>query len=180
MDWVKDIDWAKMRDFNPNFKPFLPADYNDPQDPFYQKVSKLQRLLMKRPLWISDEHRTEKAIEAIVSYYFSQKNFSIWYEFGDFQAIIGFMDIYPGFKCELTLKLIDKNIWGADFLRAIKDLVDLYIKELRLKRVGTETMDKKIVRMAEMAGFLYEGSRPDFYRWENKFYPKYILGKYGE
>jgi len=179
MDWIKDIDWAKMRDFNPNFKPFLPADYNDPQDPFYAKVSKLQRLLMKRPLWLSDEYRNAQAIEAIIYSYFSGTTFNVFYEVGDFQALIGFMKIHPGFKCEITLKLIDSSLWGADFVRASKELVELFIKELKLKRVSIETADKRISKMAKMAGFVDEGQRPNDLRWDGKFYPKYLLGKYG-
>jgi len=179
MDWVRDINWEKLKSPDPIFKVFMP-DQTDPQDPFYLKLSRLQTLLKKRYLWLSDEYRTKQGIDAIIFSYFSGYTFNVFYEAGDFQALIGFMNIHPEFKCEMTLKLIDKNIWGADFVRASKKLVELYMKEFRLKRISIETADKRIVRMAEMAGFVMEGERPDDLRWDGKFYKKYLLGKYGE
>lgn len=181
MDRIEDIDWGKLRNPDPMFKLFKPEDSNSPTDPFYKKVSKLQTLLMKRPLWLSDEYRTPQAIGAIIHSYFSGFTFNVFYEAGDFQALIGFMNIQPEFKCEITLKLIDTNIWGADFVRASKELVELFIKEFRLKRVSIETADRRIVKMAGMAGFVSESDgRPYDLKWEGKFYTKYLLGKYGE
>lgn len=180
-NWIEQIDWEKLKDPDPMFKPFSPVDSTDPTDPFYKKVSRLQTLLMKRPLWLSDEYRTPQAIDAIIASYFSGFTFNIFYEAGDFGALIGFMNIQPEFKCEITLKLIDANIWGADFVRASKNLVELLMKELRLKRVSIETADRRIVKMAEMAGFVSESDgRPYDLKWDGKFYTKYLLGKYGE
>jgi len=178
MEWIKDIDWERLKEPHPMFTPFVPKDPADPTDPFYRKVSRLQTLLMKRPLWLSDEYRTEQGIDAIIDSYFRGYRFNIFYEAGDFQALIGFMDILPEFKCEITLKLIDKHLWGADFVRASKELVELFMKEMRLKRISIETADKRIVKMAKMVGFVDEGKRPNDLRWENRFYNKYLLGKY--
>jgi len=161
------------------FKQFIPTS-EDPKDPFYLKVSKLQRLLMKRPLWLSDEYRTAKGIDAIIYSYFSGFTFNVFYEAGDFQALIGFMNIQPEFKCEMTLKLIDADLWGADFVRVSKELVELFIEQFRLKRISIETADERIVRMAKMAGFEDEGKRPNDLMWEKKYYTKYLLGKYAE
>jgi len=180
MDWIKDMDVAKLREPNSIFKPFEPVNPEDPLDPFWMKVSRLQTLLMKRPLWLSDEYRTPQAINAIIHSYFSGYTFNVFYEAGDFQALIGFMNILPEFKCEITLKLIDPNIWGADFVRASKELVELFMEQLRLKRISIETADKRIVKMSEMAGFVDEGERPNDLRWEKKYYKKYLLGKYAE
>jgi RimJ/RimL family protein N-acetyltransferase len=180
MGWLELINWEGLKNPHPMFRIFTPEDPNNPKDPFYLKVARLQTLLMKRPLWLSDEYRTQESIEAIIHSYFSGISFNIFYEVGDFQALLGFMDIHPEFKCDLTLKLIDKKLWGADFVRASKQLVEKFMKEMRLRRVSMETADKRIVRMAKMADFNEEGYRPDSLRWEGKFYPKYILGKYGE
>ena len=179
MDWVKQIDWERLKNPDPMFKLFTPTSA-EPTDPFYLKVSKLQRLLMKRPLWLSDEYRTPKGIDAIIYSYFSGFTFNVFYEAGDFQALIGFMNIQPEFKCEMTLKLIDADLWGADFVRVSKELVELFIEQFRLKRISIETADERIVRMAKMAGFDGEGKRPNDLMWEGKYYEKYILGKYGE
>jgi len=179
MDWIKKIDWDKLKNPHPMFKQFIPTS-EDPKDPFYLKVSKLQRLLMKRPLWLSDEYRTAKGIDAIIYSYFSGFTFNVFYEAGDFQALIGFMNIQPEFKCEMTLKLIDADLWGADFVRVSKELVELFIEQFRLKRISIETADERIVRMAKMAGFEDEGKRPNDLMWEKKYYTKYLLGKYAE
>ena len=180
MDWIENIDWERLRDPDPMFKLFKPEDPNSPVDPFYLKVSKLQTLLMKRPLWLSDEYRTPVAISSIITSYFSGFTFNVFYEVGDYQALVGFVNIQPEFKCELTLKLIDANIWGADFVRASKELIGLFIEQFRLKRITMETADRRIMKMAEMVGFKYEGERPNAFKWEGKFYIKYMLGKYGE
>ena len=180
MDWIEQVDWEKLKNPDPMFKLFTPEDPDSPTDPFYKKVSKLQTLLMKRPLWLSDEYRTPQAIDAIIASYFSGFTFNVFYEAGDYQALIGFMNIQPEFKCEITLKLIDQNIWGADFVRASKNLVDLFIDQFRLKRVSIETADRRISKMAQMAGFVDEGERPNDLKWDGKFYTKYLLGKYGE
>ena len=179
VSWIKEIDWERLKNPDPMFKLFTPVSA-EPTDPFYLKVSKLQRLLMKRPLWLSDEYRTAKGIDAIIYSYFSGFTFNVFYEAGDFQALIGFMNIQPEFKCEMTLKLIDADLWGADFVRVSKELVELFIEQFRLKRISIETADERIVRMAKMAGFEDEGERPNDLMWEGKYYKKYILGKYGE
>lgn len=179
MDWLKEIDWEKMRNPHPDFRLFAPEKPDDPTDPFYVKVARLRALLMKRPLWLSDEYRTTKAIDLIITSYFSGFTLNVFYEWKDFGALIGFMDILPEFKCSITLKLIDPKIWGADFVRASRELIDMFMKNVRLRRISIETADPRIERMARWAGFVIEGKRPDDLRWDKKYYPKYILGKYG-
>jgi RimJ/RimL family protein N-acetyltransferase len=179
MDWIKKINWDKLKNPHPMFKQFIPTS-EDPTDPFFLKVSKLQRLLMKRPLWLSDEYRTPQGIEAIIASFFSGSNFTVFYEVGEFQALIGFVNIQPEFKCELSLELIDAKIWGADLVRAGRELVELFVKEFRLKRISAGTADSRIARMAEMIGFKAEGYRPNDFMWDGKYYDKYLLGKYGE
>ena len=180
MDWLTQVKWESLLNPNNTFKPFVPQDINNPNDPFFKKVAKLQTLLRKRPLWLSDEYRTTQGINAILHSYFSGYTFNVFYEAGDYDALLGFMNIHPEFKCEMTLKLINPKIWGADFVRASKDLIELFMKEMRLKRVSIETADRRIVRMAKMAGFVDEGERPNDLRWDGRYYNKYLLGKYGE
>jgi RimJ/RimL family protein N-acetyltransferase len=80
----------------------------------------------------------------------------------------------------MTLKLIDPKIWGRDFVRGSQKLIRNFMDEFRLKRISIETADRRIVRMAEMAGFKYEGERPNDLRWDGKYYDKYFLGLYEE
>ena len=76
MDWIEKIDWDSLLFPNDTFTPFVPQDAGDPHDPFYTKVAKLQTLLRKRPLWLSDEYRTPQGINAILYSYFSGHNIS--------------------------------------------------------------------------------------------------------
>ena len=179
MDWIKGIDWERLQHPHPSLRVFKCENPDDPTDPFFKKVARFQRLAMKEYLWLSDEYRNEQAIGVITNSYFFSGGFNVFYETGDFQALIGFTDIISGFKCNMTFKLIDKDIWGADFARAAKELFDLYIKEFRLKRISSETADIRILRMAQMGGFVLEGTRPDAFRWNKKYYPIYTMGKYG-
>ena len=130
-------------------------------------------------MWLSDEYRTPQAIEALTQSYFVAYVPTLFYEAGDFQALIGFINIHPESKCDMTLTVIDKDIWSRDFVRASKNLMDLVMKEFRLKRISTDTPDLRIVKMAKMAGFHDEGERPDDFKWDGKYYTRYILGYYG-
>jgi len=51
------------------------------------------------------------------------------------------------------------------------------MKEFKLKRINTRTADPKVVKMARMAGFKIHGKLPLEFKWKNKFYTEYILGK---
>ena len=178
MDWLKEIDWEKLKNPDPMFKLFTPTSA-EPTDPFYLKVSKLQRMLMKQPLWLSDEYRSEPTIREAVHNYFSGNTFNVFYEAGDFQGLVGFKNIIPEFKCEMTFKIWDKSLWSKTLVRAGRDLTELYMKEFKLKRISSATADDRIRRMAEMIGFVVEGKQPNSFKWNNKFYPLILLGKYG-
>ena len=175
---IKKLDVDKLTSPHPMAKIFKHEEGDALE--FYKKVAKFKSMMLKEYLWLSDEFRTDQAADLILANYFSGYVFNVFYEIGDFQALIGFTNILPEFKCSMTFKLMDKSIWGADFVRMAKELSELYIREFALKRISSETPDKKIVRMAEMIGFRLEGEQPDSFRWNKKFYPLYLMGKYGD
>ncbi|MGY5873862.1 MAG: GNAT family protein, partial [Candidatus Thorarchaeota archaeon] len=87
-----------------------------------------------------------------------------------------FINPIPGFKCAMSLNLLDKKIWGKEFIRAGRKLIEMYMDEFSLKRISTQTADPKIVRMAKMVGFKEEGERPLSFMFNQKLYPTYLLG----
>jgi len=180
MDWLKDIDWGGLREPNEFFRVMMPENPNDPQDPFYLKMVKFKRMLMDRYLWIPDEYRSPEGVDSIINSYFQNIPFTVLYEVGDFQGMVAFVNIMPAYKCEVTFKIWDKKLWGKSFVRAGREILDIYQKEFRLKRIGTSSADRRMVKFARMFGFKDEGELPHAFRYKNKFYTKYLLGRYGE
>lgn len=175
---IEKINWDKLKSPHPLFKIFKP-DEKDPIE-FYKKVGRLKKMLKEKHLYLSDEYRHDTGIEAVIHNYFSNLSFNIFYEIGGFQGLLGFLNILPEFKCGLTLKLWDKQVWSKEFVRASEKLLDLYINEFKLKKISTRSPDEKIVRMAEMVGFEVEGEQPYEFKWKGKFYTDYLLGKIKE
>lgn len=172
---IEKIDWKKLKNPHPLFKTYKP----DEEDPikFYKKLERLKKHLENRYLYTSDEYRSKENIHVTVMNYFAGHTFSIFYEIGDFQGLMGFTNIIPEYKCDVTIKLWDEKIWSKEFARAAKNLIDLYMKEFKLKRMSSETADEKIIKMSEMAGFKVEGQQPYGFKWKGKFYDLYLLGK---
>ena len=166
------VDWERLQNPPEPFKLIRP-DYNDIE--FHKKIIKLKDHLMNKYLETSDEYRNEPYLDYVI-----KGGFFGWgtamYEAGDMDALVGFINPNMGFKCGLSLSLLDKKIWGKEFVRAGKKLVDMYMDEFQLKRIGTQTADPKIVKMAKMVGFKDEGTRPFSFQWNGKFFPTYLLG----
>ena len=184
---ISKVDYEKLRNPHPMFKLFSIKE-EDPNTVEYhlevnrlkKKVASFKKMLMEKELWISDEYRSEGAIDMILASYFSGLQFSAIYEAGDFKGIVGITDVYPEFKASVMFKIWDKSLWGKEFVRAGRQLLDLYTDEFKLKRMSTETADPQIVRLAEMFGFKVDGEKPLDFSWDGKFYTRYLLGRYGE
>ena len=172
MSEAKEIDWEQLKNPPEPFKLVIP-DYNDIE--FHKKIIKLKDHLLNKYLETSDEHRNEPYLDYVIKGGFFGWGTSM-YEVGELDALIGFVNPIPGFKCGMSLNLLDKKIWGKEFVRAGKKLIDMYMDEFELKRISTQTADPKIVRMAKMVGFKHEGERPLSFQWGGKFFPTYFLG----
>lgn len=175
---IQALNWKALKNPGEPFRLFKP----DEEDPihFYRKIERFKKMLMDKYLYLSDEYRDEHAIEGIIARYFSNMTFTVFYEIGAFQGLMGFQDIIPEWKCELTLKLWDKKAWNSKFLRSAKQLVDLYMNEFQLKRMSTSSPDPVIVKMAKKAEFEDEGEIPFGFKWKGQFFTNYLLGKYRE
>lgn len=169
---MAEVDWERLQNPPEPFKLVIP-DYQDIE--FHKKIVRLKSHLLNKYLETSDEHRNEKYLDYVI-----KGGFFGWgtamYEAGDLDALVGFINPIPGFKCGMSLNLLDKKIWGKEFARAGQALIQMYMEEFDLKRIGTQTADPKIVKMAKIIGFKVEGERPVDFMWNGRFYKTYLLG----
>lgn len=173
MDEIK-IDWEKLKNPGGIFKLF----YEDPEDPivFHKKWVDLKKMLKTKYLYLSDEYREDAIIDNIISSFFP----CVFYEMGDFQGLIGFTKIFHGNKCGLMFKIWDKKLFGHNFVKECRRLVDIFFNEWDLKRMSVESPDKDMVRLSKLAGFKVEGKEPYGFKFKGKFYTNYMLGKVRE
>jgi RimJ/RimL family protein N-acetyltransferase len=162
----KKIDWRKFEKPSPLFQVLQRTEKKD---------KKIAHELMNGFLNLDDQFRTYESIYKSMNFYFYY-SFSIFYEVGKFQALLGLTNIIPRHKCDIMLKIFDKDFWGRDFARETNSLLKLYMKELQLKRISAESPDPRIVRVAKMCGFKVEGIRDKDFKFNDKFYDNFLLG----
>lgn len=175
MTTILNYDWAKLR--NPNDKFFKLFLYNErnPME-YFDKVNKFAKMLMEKPLYISDEFRTPTVIAEVINRYFDDRSiFNFFYEVGDFQGFVGFTHIIPTMKCGFLFEIWDKDFWSKELARAGKDLLELYMKEFQFERMVFTTPDEKMKKLGEMMGFKVEGEHYHDFRWNGIFYNQYTL-----
>jgi len=126
-------------------------------------------------LYAPDELRDENTLLALVVGYW-RHGANIIYEVGEFQGILGFLDIVAEHKASVTLKLWGREAWGRNFMREARALLALVMDEFRLTRLATETPDPRVVTMARMAGFAVEGVRPKDFKWDGKYFDTTVMG----
>lgn len=144
-------------------------------EPSKEKLATISKHLMEGYLNLSDEFRIPNILHKLMQSYFLNSN-NLIYEAGDNQALVGFISIVPTFKCELIFKLFDKKIWGVDFAREGKDLLNLIMDTFALKRINTSSPDKRIVKMAKIFGFKVEGTREKDFMFNNEPFSNHLLG----
>ena len=145
-------------------------------EPTEDKIKFLGKKLMDEFLYMSDEDRNYDSIYRVIFYYLSMPQRNLIYEIGDYDGILVFANIIPGFKCDLTLKLWNPKRWGPDLVREGKALIDNTMDALKLQRIETNSPDPRIVKMARMVGFRVEGCRKIAFLFDGKLYDDFILG----
>jgi len=149
---------------------------------FYPSVEKLDFLadrFMNEYLYCSDEGRTPQLIWAAMFRYFSgdpQYGFHLPYEIDDFDGVLMFKDILPGWKCDVTLKYWGGEKFSHGLVRSGRELLKKAVDWYGLIRMNTDTADEKIVKLAKLCGFVEEGKRELDFRWNGRYYDRYILG----
>ena len=173
----EDIDFAKLE--HPDDRFFTVLKYeNSPQ--FWYKFNKICDMMMKRYLYISDEYRTEEMIKQIVGAYVGGHSFSMFYELGEFQGLVGFTSMVPEYRCNFTFKIWDKDFYSKEMVRAIRKLTDFIMDTFRLVRMRTESPDPRMSKGARLLGFEYEGTEVKGFKWHDKYYDLVSLGKVRE
>jgi len=166
------VDWNLLKNPPEPYKLIVP-DYESIE--FHKKLIILKEHLLTKYLETSDEHRNEKYVDYAIKGGFFTLGTAV-YEAGEFQAVLGFVNIVPDFKCGMIFNLLDKKIWGKELVRASQELIDIYMEQFNLKRITAQTADPKIVKMCKMVGFKVDGECPKDFQWKGKLFPRYILG----
>ncbi len=142
--------------------------------PTEDKIKSLSKKLMEKPLNLSDEYRDWEFIHKMLFNGFSNKN-NVFYEIGEWDGLIGFVNIIPEFKCEIVFKFWGPGIWGFRFKTQIKELIKTIMEKYDLKRIATETADERMMRMGKIWGLKVEGRFKYAFRWEEKVYTIYKM-----
>jgi RimJ/RimL family protein N-acetyltransferase len=162
----KQIDWKSLEKPSPLFRVLQRTEAKD---------KLIAHELMNGFLNLDDRFRDYESIYKSMNYYFYY-SFSIFYEVGKFQALLGITNIVPQHKADIMLKIFDKDFWGKDFVRETRSLLRLYMKELELKRISAETPDPRICKIAKMVGFKVEGIRNKDFKFNDKYYDLFVMG----
>jgi RimJ/RimL family protein N-acetyltransferase len=168
---LENIDYEALKNPPEPFR-LLTPDNDDFE--FFKKMRTLKKFLLEKYLYTSDEHRDPAYIDYSIETLLRTPG-NAFYEIGDFQGLIGFVGLIPGFKCGMLLKFWDKSQWNKSFIRACQELIDKWMNEFQLKRIYAQTADPKVVRMAQMAGFKVDGECPNDFMWRGTLKPQYIL-----
>ena len=137
------------------------------------KIMILAKHLKEDYLMLPDEMRNYNAIYNIIAYY--NLPIHLFYEFGDFSGIIGFTDIKQGHKADIFFKIWDKTIFSKTFMRQVIELCDMIMSELSLRRLNAYTADKRMWKLAKMAGFKEDGKRELDFSWNHKLHTYYYM-----
>ena len=162
------LDWTKLTDFK-HYKLFFPTK---------EKVAKLALELKDGYLNLSDEYRNEYNITNLLLAYFSSPS-HLFYEIGKFGGILGFTYIIEGHKCQLSMKLWDKNVFTHNSVKEAKRLIKTIMDEFKLIKINTETADIRVKQMAEMLGFEEDGIRKRDFSFDSKKYDLFLLSMGG-
>jgi hypothetical protein len=147
---------------------------------FFYKLNKIESMLHDKYLYLDDEYRNPQTIHTIMTNYLNgalSGAINLFYEMGDFQGLIGFRKVIPGYKCRLFFKIWDKKLYSRNLVRAVRQIIEFVMNEFNLVRISTESPDKRAIKGGRLAGFELEGEKENGFLWDGKFYKNYLLGK---
>jgi len=133
------------------------------------KIKELADRLMNDYLYLSDEFRDWTFIHKMLFNNFGNEN-NIFYEIGEWDGLIGFVNVLEGWKCDVVFKLWNPKLWGFRFKTQVKQLIKAIMEKHDLKRIATESADERMTRMAKICGFKTEGRFKNAFVWEDKMY----------
>jgi len=143
-------------------------------EPTEDKALDLVNKLVSNRLYLSDEHRTVDIASAVVLSHLVGDG--MVFEIGEWQGLIGLVNVVPGWKADLLFKLWDKSIWGAELRRELEEALNYMIDEFKLERVFLETPDTHTSQLAIACGFEQEGLLKNHFKWDGVPYDVLCLG----
>ena len=145
-----------------------------------KKIDSLAGRLLNDYLYVSDENRDAKKVWAMLYRIFSGEpgmGIHVAYEIGEFDGLLIFRDVLPGFKCDVSLKYWNDYNFGKEIVREGRRLVEEFAAGGKLVRMNSETADPRVVKLSKLVGFETEGVRKDDFMWNGKLYDKFMLGR---
>jgi len=152
------------------FKIFFPSMEDE-------ELKELAQYLMKKDRHLSDELRNYDIIWALIFQLFYGKEINLFYSIGDFQGVIGFLNILPSWKCSVMLKLWDSKVWKKSLVRDGIKLIDRLFNAFKLIRMETSSPDPRIVKIAKLVGFKEEGVKQKAFKWDGKLFDVTMLSQ---
>ena len=150
----------------PLFRPFVPTE---------DKIMLVAKKLMEEYLYLDDTARDYISIHRILNNLVNDRVNNIVYEFGDFDGILAFTGIIPGWRAAMVFKIWNPARWGADFVRQARSFISDLMDELELIRLESGSPDPRIVKMATMVGFKVEGMKTAGFKWNNRLFDDCIF-----
>jgi len=172
------VNWDRLKKPDGPFTPFVPKSKTDIE--FWNKVVRFEKMLEKKPLFVSDEYRDRAIIEWIMKGYLYGGACNIFYEVGDFGGLVGFLNIREKDKASMMVKVWDRRVLTKQNVRDFIKLARTFVKEFKLKRLGIDTAHEGFARLAETAGMTSEGVLKHDFKWGGRYYDRHLLALYGE
>jgi len=144
--------------------------------PTEEKIELLKNKLLTEPLYLTDEARQERAVYQLITYYMYASR-SVTYEFKDYGGILWFVEIIPGYKADVIMKLWDKKLWGPTLARDLRRMFPMVMRMYNLKRLSLQTPSESGAALAKFLGFTVEGRQKFGFRWEGKMMTNIMLRK---
>lgn len=136
-----------------------------------QNVRLLASKLLTEPLYLSDECRDPQMIHKFLSQILANSEVNVLYELPDFGGVLGFLNIIPDHKADVFFRIWDKNVWGLDIAKEIKQTLKNTIEDFDLKRLSLAMPEEeKGLKLAKFFGFKREGSQKYEFRFNGKFF----------
>ncbi len=184
---LQGVDWERLRHPSAHLNVMVPTP---------EKLVDLSDRLLNTPMYLPDEHRNEAWVDLIVASLFNGPTFNWVYEVGDWDGIFSIQDIWPGYRAETSFLLWNnkftgggdsqvglrgKLCWGADFVRELRDVIELVMSEFQIKRLGIATPEENTVRIAtKWLGFKVEGTQKYGFRFDGKMFTQNLLRRVKE
>ena len=143
------IKWKSLKKGTDHIKPFKANA---------EKIERLMKEFLYGYLHLSDECRFPQYVRTmLMDLLDSRSGLNIIYDIDDFKGIVAFVRIRPLFKAKRMFVLLDKGMLRPSIIKESRKLIQMIMKEFKLKRMEAETADKKIVQLSKMVGFKSEG-----------------------